>query len=145
MSFGFSVGDFLAGGTLVWKVYNAYADAPEQFRNFSREILSLHVVFKKVEDQLRNQGFGSNTLTLSANDTNDLKILHDGLQSIVKELDALLQKYHSLTENHSISFYRLRWGQEDLSGLRERIIVHVGLLTAFNTSLMSYVNPRSKS
>ena len=141
MSFASSVDDFLAGGTLVWRVFNTYAGAPEQFRNFSQEILSLHVVFKKVEDQLGNQGLGNNTLTLSARDTNDLKILHDGLQTIVKELDALLQKYNSLTENHTISFDRLRWGKEDLSGVRERIIAYVGLLTAFNTSLMSYVNP----
>ena len=141
MSFGFSVGDFLAGGTLVWKVYNAYAGAPEQFRNVSQEILSLHVVFNKVEDQLRNQGFGNNTLRLGTKDTDDLKILHDGLQTIVEKLDALLQKYHSLMENRSISFDRLRWGQEDLSELRERVIAHVGLLTAFNTSLMAYANP----
>ncbi|KAF8445103.1 hypothetical protein BGX38DRAFT_701066 [Terfezia claveryi] len=135
MSFGFSVGDFLGAGTLVWNVYSAYAGAPEQFRNFSREILSLHVVYKQIKDQLCNQGYGNNSSTLSAKDTNDLKILHDGLQNIIKELDALLKKYKSLTVNHSVSFDRLRWGLEDLAGFRERIVIHVGLLTAFNTSL----------
>ena len=144
VSFGFAVGDFLGVGTRVWNVHLAYANAPKQFRDFAHEILSLHVVFKKVEDQLRNQGFGNNTLTLSAKDADDLKILRDGLQTIVKDLDALLQKYRSLKENHSISFDRLRWGQEDLSGLRGRLIVHIGLLTAFNTSLMSYVKPPFK-
>ncbi|RPB22047.1 hypothetical protein L211DRAFT_811319, partial [Terfezia boudieri ATCC MYA-4762] len=135
MSFGFSVSDFLGVGTLVWNVYNAYRGAPEQFRNFSQEILSVHVVYKQIEDQLRNQGYGNNSSTLSAKDMDDLKILHDGLQNIMRELDALLQKYQSLTENHSVSFDRLRWGQEDLAGFRERIVMHVGLLTAFNTSL----------
>lgn len=120
----------------MWDVYSAYADAPEQFRNFSQEILSLHIVFKRVEDQLCNQGPGNNILRLSAKDMDDLKILHDGLQTIMKELDACLKKYQSLTEDHSISFDRLRWGQEDLVGFRERILMHVGLLTAFNTSLM---------
>ena len=136
MSFGFGIGDFLSVGTLVWNVYNAYAGAPEQFRNFSQEILSLHVVYKKVEDQLCNPGPGNNTLALSTKDTDDLKILHDGLQTIMEELDALLKKYQSLTEDHSVSFDRLRWGHEDLVGFRERIIMHIGLLTAFNTSLM---------
>jgi len=124
-------------GTLVWNIYNAYASAPEQFRNFSQEILSLHVVVKTIEDQLRNQGPGNN---LSAKHSNDLKTFHDGLQTIMKELDTLLKKYQSLTEDHSISFDRLRWGQEDLVGFRERIITHVGLLTAFNTSLTWYVH-----
>jgi len=141
MSFGYSVDDFLGVGTLVWNVYSSYAGAPEQFRSFSQEILSLHVVSKKVEDQLRNQGSGNTTLMLSAKDTDDLKILHDGLQTIMKELDALLQKYRGLTENRSVSFDRLRWGQEDLVGFRERILIHVGILSAFNTSLTSYVHP----
>ena len=129
-------------GTLVWNVYSAYTGAPEQFRNFSQEILSLHVVLKKIEDQLCNPGPGNNNLTLSAKHTDDLKILHDGLQTIMKELDALLKKYQSLTEDHSISFDRLRWGQEDLLGFRERILMHIGLLTAFNTSLTWYVHVR---
>ncbi|RPB18755.1 hypothetical protein L211DRAFT_795784 [Terfezia boudieri ATCC MYA-4762] len=145
MSFGFSVGDFLGVGTLVWNVYSAYAGAPEQFRNFSQEILSLHVVCKQIEDQLCNQGYRNNSSTLSAKYTDDLKVLYDGLQNIMKELDALLQKYQSLTENHSLSFDRLRWGQEDLAEFRERIIMHVGLLTAFNTSLTAYVFNRFRS
>ncbi|KAF8445097.1 hypothetical protein BGX38DRAFT_1119610, partial [Terfezia claveryi] len=136
MTFGFSIGDFVSVGTLVWNVFSAYAGAPEQFRNFSQEILSLHAVYKQIEDQLCNQGYGNNSSTLSAKQTEDLKILHDGLQLIMKELDALLQKYNSLMENHSVSFDRLKWGLEDLAGFRERIVIHVGLLTAFNTSLM---------
>ena len=123
-------------------MYSAYAGAPEQFRNFSQEILSLHVVVKTVEDQLRNRGPRNNTLTLSAKHTDDLKTLHDGLQTIIKELDALLKKYQSLTEDRFISFDRLKWGQEDLVGLRERILMHVGLLTAFNTSITWYVHVR---
>ena len=58
MSFGYGAGDIVAIGTLVWNVYSAYAGAPEQFRNFSQEILSLHVVVKKVEDQLGMSGSG---------------------------------------------------------------------------------------
>lgn len=136
MSFGFGIGDFLGVGTLVWNVYSAYTGAPEQFRNFAKEILSLHLVYKKVENQLCNQGSGNETLSLSVKDTHDLKILHDGLQTIMEELDALLKKYQGLVENRSISFDRLRWGQEDLAGYRERVLMHIGLLTSFNTSLM---------
>lgn len=144
MSFGLGVGDlnFVRVGSLLWNMYSVYAGAPEQFRNFSQEILSLHVVFKKVEDYLRNQGFGDNitgTLTLSAKDANDIKILYDGLQTIVKDLDALLKKYKSLLENRNILFDRLRWGQRDLTEFRGRILVHIGLLNAFNTSLTWYV------
>ena len=148
MSFGFGVGDFLAVGKLVWDVYRAYADAPEQFRNFSQEILSLHVVFGKVEDQLRNQGHAQSAmqstiavprLALSAKDMDDLKILYNGLKTVMEEVDALLKKYQSMTENRSISFDRVKWGQEDLVGLRDKLRSNVTLLTAFNSSLAKYV------
>ncbi|KAF8417400.1 hypothetical protein EV426DRAFT_376691 [Tirmania nivea] len=147
------VGDFVGVGTLVWKIYNAYAGAPEQFRNFSGEILSLHVVVRKIEDQLgmsgseggansnagpsRLPGCGSIT-SLSEEDKNDLNILYDGLQTTMKELDNLLKKYQTLASNPIISFDRLKWGKEDLAGLRERIHLSVSLLTAFNASLANY-------
>ncbi|KAF8417411.1 ankyrin repeat-containing domain protein [Tirmania nivea] len=148
VSFGFGVGDVLAVGTLILKVYNAYEDAPEQFRNFSKEIRSLHVVVEKIEQQLctprpnrdqtsdaRPESSGNSTLCLSAKDAEDLKMLYDGLQAIVTELDALLTKYQSLASNPKISFDRLKWGKEDLEGLRGRIHTNISLLTAFNASL----------
>jgi len=141
----FGNGDFLAVSALVWKVYNAYVESPaQQFHNFSKEILSLHVVVKNVEQQLCTPaeaggvgllGSGSNTSSLSSKDRDDLKALCDGLQIIVKELDALHVRYQSLASNFRISIDRLKWGKEDLAGLRERIHTTISLLTAFNASL----------
>ena len=71
MSFELGVDDFLTAGKLVWDVYSAYADAPKQFWNFSQEILSLHIVFEQVEEQLHN------TTTLSTKDTHHLKTLYE--------------------------------------------------------------------
>ena len=140
MCFGVVVGDFLAVGKLVWDVYRAYADAPAQFRNFSQEILSLHVVFKEVDDQLRSQGSGNNTLTLSAKDSDRLTILYNGLKTIVDELDALLKKYQSLSPKYRSTLRdRFKWGQEDLVGLRDKVRSNITLLTAFNSSLAKYV------
>ena len=138
MSFGFGVGDFLAVGKLVWGVYRAYADAPEQFRDFSQEILSLHIVIRQVEDELDISGSGG-VPNLSTKAKNDLEILYDGLEGIMKELDDLLKKYQDLSENHSISFDRLKWGQEDLVRLRDKLRSNLTLLITFNSSLAKYV------
>ena len=137
MSFGFGVGDFLAVGKLVLDVYRAYADAPEQFHDFSQEILSLHIVIQQVEDQLDIPGSGG-VASLGAKAKNDVEILCGGLQAIMKELGDLLKKYQSLSENHSISFDRLRWGQEDLVRLRDKLRSNLALLTTFNSSLAKY-------
>jgi len=132
MSPVYIVSSFLALGQLMWNTYTSYANAPKQFRDLSQEISSLHVVHKQVEAQLL-------TVTLSANHTLDLKVLHDGLQTLMKDLSDLLEKYKSLTKNYTISFDRLRWGQEDIAELRQRILIHVCLLSAFNTNLLWYV------
>ena len=156
MSFGFGVGDFLVVGGLVWDVYRAYADAPEQFRNFSQEILALHVIVRKIEGQLGISGsdgtasgsqlpaVGSRSqpptiATLSTKDKNDLKILYDGLHAIMKELDDLIKKYQSLESTRN-PVERFKWGQEDLVGLRDKIRSNITMLTAFNATLAKYVD-----
>jgi len=119
MSFEFEVvGDFLGVGKLVWDVYVAYTDAPEQFRNFSQEILSLHVVFAQVKDQLQNTPTGS----LSTKDTDNLTILYHGLKTTMEELDTLLKKYRA-----------------DSVRLRDKLRSNLALLTTFNSSLAKYV------
>jgi len=111
------VGDFLGVGSLVWDAYVAYADA-EQFRNFSQDILSLHVVFAQVEDQLQNTPTGS----LSTKDMDNLTILYHGLKTTMEELDTLLNKY-----------------REDSVRLRDKLRSNLALLTTFHSSLAKYV------
>ena len=149
MSVPFGVGDVLAVGTLVWNVYTAYKGAPEQFRNFSREILPLHVVVRKVEEQLGISGSvgaarrpsSGGVAGLSMKDRNDLKILFDNLRSIMEELEELLNKYQSLASNRRKRIDRLRWGQEDLVGLRGKLQLNLTVLTSFSTTLAKYVLP----
>ena len=145
--FGFGVGDTLAVGALVLNVYTAYKGAPEQFRDFSREILALHVVIRKVEEQLGISGSGGavrqsssgGVARLSTKDGEDLKILYDGLRTIMEEQYGLLQRYQSLTSNRRNPIDRLRWGQEDLVGLRDKLRSSITLLNTFNGSLAKYV------
>ena len=147
MSFGYGVGDFLAVGKLVWDVYRAYADAPAQFRDFSEEILALHVVVRKVEDQLGisgSNGVASGSqlpavASLSTKDKDDLKILYDGLQAMMKELDDLLGKYKSLKSSRN-PIDRFKWGQENMAGLKDKIRSNIIMLTAFNATLAKYVH-----
>ena len=145
MSIGVRAGDFLTVGKLVWNVYSAYADGPEQFRNFSQEILSLHIAIRKVEVQLGLLGSdgtasardAASPPSLHSKDQNDLNVLYDGLQVIVKELDDLLKKYKSLeSTGNPIDRLKLR---QDLDGLRESLRSNITLLTIFNTSLAKYV------
>ena len=145
--FGFGVGDFIAFGTLVLKVYTAYESAPKQFQNFSKEILSLHVVVRQVEDQLSISGSGGTArlpgsrgiASLITKYNDDLKVLCDELRTIMEELDDLLKRYQNLASNCRNPIGRFRWGQEDLVGLRERLRSGITLLNTINGGLAKYV------
>ncbi|KAH9216082.1 hypothetical protein DL95DRAFT_267896, partial [Leptodontidium sp. 2 PMI_412] len=51
MSFGFSVGDFIAVGRLVLNLYNACKDAPGEFREINGELSSLHIILCDLAEQ----------------------------------------------------------------------------------------------
>ena len=80
-----------------------------------------------------------NVTTLSTKDKDDLRVLYDGLQSIMKELDDLLKKYRHLGSSQS-PVDRLKWGQEDLVRLGEKIRSNITFLTGFNGTLAKYVH-----
>ena len=130
--------EIVAVGTLVCKIYAACAGAPETFQNFLPEIWSLHVVAAKVKDQLSILG-SSGTVRPDGRNTKGLKILYDNLRTIMEELDNLHKRYKSLTFDHPNPIYRLRWVQENLVGLRDKLRSSITLLNTYNGSLAKYV------
>ena len=149
MSAPFGVGDIIPVVTLVWNVYAAYADAPEQFRNFSWEILSLHIVVRKIKDQLGTLGPGgtarvpgSGGASLTTKDNNDLKVMCGDLRTIMGSLDGLLKRYQSLVSNCTHSpVDRLRWGREELAGLGGELRPRIAMLNTFSQGLEQYALP----
>jgi len=53
MSFGFSVGDFIAVSEKTWTIYRACKGAPGEFQELSRELSSLHTILHELEDEAR--------------------------------------------------------------------------------------------
>ena len=89
MSFGFGVGDFLAVSRLALDVYTAYKDAPQDFRNISDEIKSLHIITDSHKDELQDK-------TLSADDERRSREILQGCLNVLGDLDELRDKYMGL-------------------------------------------------
>ena len=128
MSFGYGVGDIMAISGLAVKVYTAYKDAPDDFRNISDEVKSLHIIINKAA-----QHFESPTLSTSSRQEGQ-EVLK-GCQNVLADLDSLIQKYNSLasasTSNTSQVIQRIKLGTEDIATLRVRLISNTGLLNGF--------------
>jgi hypothetical protein len=126
MSFGYSVGDFVALGQLAWTIYKSCKDAPESFINISKEVLSLHAVLKEVEDLLSEQDQHHPEMRLDS-----LATITEGCHDVLRDLQVLTRKYESLGWRSKRSWDRLRWGSNDIAELRQRLTSNTVMLTAF--------------
>ena len=138
MSFGYSVGDFLAVGQLAWKVYKSCRDAPESFNNISLEVLSLHALLKEVEETL-------SSCPLTQSKQASLATITAGCQNVLLDLQALVLKYESLGTQSKRTWDRVRWGSKDIAELRARLTSNTMLLTAFLRHVNSFFSTSSST
>lgn len=128
MSFGIGVGDFIAVGTLAWKVYkNVYKaakDAPESFQKVHHDVLSLHAVLKEAGEIIFDSPMSSQT-------QQRLRTIADGCTSVLDDLQCLVNRYEEMGTPGKLTWKRFRWGSEDIVEYRLRITSSVTMLNAF--------------
>ena len=122
---GWSIGDIAAISKLATKVYAAYKDAPDDYRHISEEVMSLQII-----TNMAVQHFESTTL--SDNDRQLGQKVSKGCQSVLEDLNSLIEKYNSLASaNTTQVFNQVKLGAENISTLRVRLISNTGLLNDF--------------
>jgi hypothetical protein len=153
MSFGYSIGDFIAICQLASQLRERFADAPSQFKAISNEYVLANNSQSKPNRSYRVTGL-SNILqdierVLSQQVLTDwqkkalasiLEECHNVLIALGKVVD---ENYHLNPSNlHGFRdksrrvWKRLTWEPEDIQELRSRVALNIGLLNAFNGSLI---------
>ncbi|KAJ4482360.1 hypothetical protein J3R30DRAFT_3699798 [Lentinula aciculospora] len=131
MSFGIGIGDVFLVSKIAWTIYKSCKDSGDDFKRLSSEVASLHVVLKETED------YANEFAVLDTSRVYRLNILTDGCTTTLKDLEKLLNSYESLGTQAQRTWDRMRFGLEDLADVRLRLVSHVTLLTAFNSTLMN--------
>ena len=127
MSFGYGVGDIMAISGLALKVYSAYKDAPDDYRNISDEVKSLHIIINKAATHF-------DSTTLSDSNRQDGQEVLKGCRNVLEDLDTLIIKYNSLASGSTSSsqvIQRFKLGTEDIATLRARLTSNTTLLNGF--------------
>lgn len=125
MSFGFSVGDILTVSQLAVKVYTAYKDAPDDYKHIAEEVDSLQSMFTRAVQH-------SQSTTLSDDDRQEGQKVLTGCQSVLGDLNSLIEKYKSLASaNKNQAFMKVKLGTEDIATLRARLGTNATLLSSF--------------
>ncbi len=138
MSFGFSVGDFVAVGNLCWTVYKRCKDSSGNYKELSNEVGALHNVIKETEELLSQQ-------QLSPEQKSKLDLSRSGCEGILQDLDKLLAKYEGLGTKSQRTFDRMGFGMQNMNSIRTRLISNVTLLDTFNNvynqPIYQFMNP----
>ena len=127
MSFGYGVGDLIAVSRLALKVYTAYRDALDDYRDVADEVRSLHIIINKAARHFEST-------TLSNKIQQGGKEVLEGCQNVLKDLDALIEKYNALapaSANTNQVFQRIKLGTEDIVALRARLTSNTTLFNSF--------------
>ncbi|CUS11762.1 unnamed protein product [Tuber aestivum] len=124
MSFGISMGDFIAGAKLAWDLYHkcflVAKDAPNEFLELMRELSSLRGVLKCIEDEI-------STRRIDEPRQLAIKRTMDGTTHTLRRLESLVLKYRKLGFSDGLHFWkRIGWVREqrDIEGFRVRIMIY---------------------
>jgi ankyrin repeat protein len=130
MSFGFSVGDFLAVGNLCMKLYRSFKDVPDTFNEIGRELSSFYIVLCDLEHQASDPESLLNRR--GASQKNELLQLRDNLNFTMEELDGLFQTYTRIGRS---AWRRIQLSQKDLEKPRRDLLFHMSAINGFISSL----------
>ncbi|KAI1876773.1 uncharacterized protein JN550_000845 [Neoarthrinium moseri] len=134
MSFGFSVGDFLAVIKLANGVRKDFAGAPDQFHQISSEVRNLAIVLQDVDTfldehdlvQAQEESLGE----VISNCRGTLEDIH----RILNTFSALELKEDGIRKRARRVWQRVKWEPDEIRDLRSRVTSNVTALNAFITS-----------
>lgn len=125
MSVGIGAGDFVTIPTLAWKVYRACKDSSDEFKRIASQLQSLHTALLETQDQLED-------VELSRTRKERLFKLQASITGTLTELQALLDEYESMSTSQQSAWDKMRFGMQDVSSIRSRIIAATTELQALN-------------
>lgn len=129
MSFNFGPGDLTLCINLAQKVWKRCRDAPEDFRGVATEIANLQLVLGEVQESMGGHD-------LIERRKKDLAKLIDGCNEVLGETQNLVRKHKDVDNRNKKTWNRLSWAMDPIESNRQRVVARIGLLTAFNVSIV---------
>ena len=121
MSFGYSVGDFLAIAKLAHDIWQKLHDSVGQFANLRDEVKGYSSLLDSVSKTVSNQHLAPEQAEgLDASARACRNVLED-LQKLVDKYRRLTNEAHGLAANVRQKAKKLQWDQDDARDLRARI------------------------
>lgn len=128
MSFGFGIGDIIAVTQLAVQVCESFKGAPQEFRELSSEVESLHEALQGLESYAKNH-------TIDSVLQRRLQTLTRGAEAVLLDIERLLTKRARLNGKGVWFFDRLLWPSAKMRDLRLRLISQSSQLILWHSQL----------
>ncbi|KAH6718299.1 hypothetical protein BKA61DRAFT_599405 [Leptodontidium sp. MPI-SDFR-AT-0119] len=139
MSFGFSVGDFIAAIELAKKIRKEFVDAPGQFKAISDEVRSLSIILEDIDINLSDHELNDQQRTRLQEISSNCRNVLNELVITTRKYQELERKGGSMSTKAKRVWKRLNWEPEDIRELRDRITSNVLLLSTFLGGISSQI------
>jgi Hsp70 protein len=133
MSFGFAIGDFVALGKLAWGLYKQCKGASAEFAEVCNEILSIHTALRELEDEAQNEDSILNRAGKGRQ--KELNNIVENCTEVLHQLESLVTRYRSLGTSQKKVWDRIKFGDQGIQVIRNKLVLHTSTLTLFLTSL----------
>jgi Hsp70 protein len=133
MSFGFAIGDFVALGKLAWGLYKQCKGASAEFAEICNEVLSIHTALRELEDEAQNEDSILNRA--GGGRQKELNNIVQNCTEALRQLESLVTRYRSLGTSQKKVWDRIKFGDEGIQVIRNKLVLHTSTLTLFLTSL----------
>ncbi|KAF7116945.1 hypothetical protein CNMCM5793_005575 [Aspergillus hiratsukae] len=130
MSFGFSIGDFVAVINHANNIRRNFVGAPAQFKALSDEVRNLTIVMNDVQIDLSSN-------SLSNEQQKELQEIAASCRNVLTGIKKTIERYSAINAPHSFKrvWKRLKWEPDDVRDLRNRLCSNIGLLNAINVRI----------
>ncbi len=139
MSFGYSIGDAVSLTQLAWKTVQNARKACGEHDELTREVLSLHVVLRRLEQEVEKPGNPISGGKSGETYKQELKVIVDGCRKVLNLLDQVLTKYNALSEQERSGrklWQKIKFGNGTMGDLAEQR----GKLTHYTSALSLFLN-----
>ncbi|KAF2101404.1 hypothetical protein NA57DRAFT_72847 [Rhizodiscina lignyota] len=131
MSFGFSVGDFIAIAEKAREVYNRCKSGPKRYESLAQHVHFLQKVLEETTTSFKDD------TTSSVAGASSLISAQQACRTVLYEVEACLDKYAEMGESNPGVVERIKFAAKDVDGLKDKLSA---VALQLNLGLVSHMN-----
>lgn len=135
MSFGYSISDVISLAQSAWNVVQNSRKACGEHDELTREVSSLHVVLKRLENEVAKPESPLNKPDYTY--IKEIEVMASGCHRVLKILDQILEKYNALSEAERTGrklWQKIKFGNgqmADLADYRSKVVYYTSAMSVF--------------